>query len=461
MRHDQDHNVWLFTECGLVSFSENDLLSWITQPSHAVTITHYLDNTEGVENTANGGWFTPLTAMTKDGRVLFAMRTGLGVLDPRHLNQNVLPPPVQIEGITADSRETNNVGRVLLPARVRSIRVAYTALSFTAPGKVRFRYKLQGYDTDWSPAVSLREVTYTNLPPGNYQFRVIACNNDGVWNEEGAMLDFRIPPAWFQTIWFRILCVAAAVMIMWSIYRLRLRQIATSISTRFDERLAERTRIARELHDTLRQTIQGSKLVAVNALKNAHDPIRMHRALEQLSEWLVRATDEGRSALHSLRTSATETNDLAAGFLRALEDCRREPSMETAFNVNGNTREMHPIVRDEVYLIGYEAIRNAHAHSAGGRIDVTLIYADDLSLSVRDNGIGIDSVIAESGKDGHFGLPSMRERASRVGGRLTIGTSENHGTEIKIVIPGSIAFTRPRPSPLNRVKTMFDRLNQD
>ena len=179
------------------------------------------------------------------------------------------------------------------------------------------------------------------------------------------------------------------------------------------------------------------------------------------SEWLVRATDEGRAALHSLRTSTIETNDLAAGRRRALEDCRREPSMEAICNVNGDTREMHPIVRDEVYLIGYEAIRDAHAHSAGSRIDVTLTYAKDLSLSVRDNGIGIDSVIAESGKDGHFGLPSMRERAARIGGRLRIQTSANHGTEIKIVIPGSLAFGHPRPSPLDKVKAIFERVDKN
>lgn len=135
--------------------------------------------------------------------------------------------------------------------------------------------------------------------------------------------------------------------------------------------------------------------------------------------------------------------------------------MEAICNVNGDTREMHPIVRDEVYLIGYEAIRNAHAHSAGSRIDVTLTYAKDLSLSVRDNGIGIDSVIAESGKDGHFGLPSMRERAARIGGRLRIQTSANHGTEIKIVIPGSLAFGHPRPSPLDKVKAIFERVDKN
>jgi signal transduction histidine kinase len=220
-------------------------------------------------------------------------------------------------------------------------------------------------------------------------------------------------------------------------------------------------RIARDLHDTLLQTVQGSKLVASNALKNTDDPVRTRRALEQVSEWLIRATEEGRAALHSLRTSTIETNDLAAGLQRALEDCRREPSMETVFNVSGNAREMHPIVRDEIYLIGYEAIRNAHSHSAGSLLDVTLTYAEDLSLSVRDNGIGIDSATSTAGKDGHFGLPSVRERATRIGGRLTIETSANHGTEVKIVIPGSLAFSRPRPSPFDKVKTLFDWVNKN
>jgi signal transduction histidine kinase/ligand-binding sensor domain-containing protein len=461
MRHDQDHNVWLYTECGLVSFSENDLLSWITQPSHIVTVTHYLDSTEGVENNANGGWFTPLTALTRDGRILFAMRTGLGVLDPRHLNQNVLPPPVHIEGVTADDREIGNTGRALLAARVHSVHLAYTALSYAVPRKVRFRYKLQGYDTDWSPPVSNREVTYTNLPPGNYEFRVIACNNDGVWNNEGATLDFRIPPAWFQTIWFRTLCWGAAIMMLWCIYRLRIRQIAAAMSGRFDERLAERTRIARELHDTLLQTIQGSKLVAANALKNTHDPVRTQRALEKLSEWLGRATEEGRAALHSLRTSTTETNELAAGLRQALESCSGESSMVAEFKLNGDAREMHPIVRDEVYLIGYEAIRNAYMHSAGGRVHVELTYGDYLSLCIRDNGSGIDPSIAVSGKAGHFGVPSMRERAARIGARLTIETTSNSGTEVKIVVPGNLAFSKARPSPLDKIRTAIHRRNEN
>src|SRR5262249_44744593 len=154
----RDHNVWLYTECGLVGFSENELTSWIAQPSHTIAIAHYLDNTDGVLNVAFTAWYTPQTAMTTDGRILF-VATGVSILDPRNLNQNALPPPVHIEGITADEREVTRSEHVSLSVRVRSVHIAFTALSFTAPRKVRFRYKLQGYDTDWSQPVSLREAT--------------------------------------------------------------------------------------------------------------------------------------------------------------------------------------------------------------------------------------------------------------------------------------------------------------
>ena len=462
MQRDQNHQVWLYTGCGLVSFSEQDLSSWVDQPSYSVKITNHLDNTDGVENIAIGGWYAPQSSMTKDGRILFAMRTGLGVLDPLHLNQNALPPPVHIEGIITDGLKIENNGRASLPVNAGVIHITYTALSFAAPRKVRFRYRLEGYDKDWSPPVSLREVTYTNLPPRDYSFRVIACNDDGVWNSEGATMHFQIPPAWFQTMWFHALCLALAMILTWGLYRLRVRQIASAMSARFDERLAERTRIARELHDTFLQTIQGSKLVAVNALKNhSQDPIRTRRALEQLSEWLLRATEEGRAALHSLRTSTTETNELAAALRQALDSCSDESSMVAEFKLNGEAREMHPIVRDEVYLIGYEAIRNAYMHSAGSRLHVQLTYDDYLSLSIRDDGTGIDPSIAVAGKAGHFGVSSMRERAARIGARLTIETTWDSGTEMKIVVPGKLAFSKARPSPLDKIKAVIHRRNEN
>jgi signal transduction histidine kinase len=166
----------------------------------------------------------------------------------------------------------------------------------------------------------------------------------------------------------------------------------------------------------------------------------MRGALEQLSVWLGRATEEGRAALNSLRTSTTEKNDLAAAFQRAIEECRIGTSIEASFSVVGEVSEMHPIVRDEVYRIGYEATRNACVHSQATQLQVELKYAEDLVLRIRDNGVGIDPAFVSGGRQGHFGLQGMRERADRIMAKLTVETSRIAGTEIKLVVPGSIIY---------------------
>jgi signal transduction histidine kinase len=209
----------------------------------------------------------------------------------------------------------------------------------------------------------------------------------------------------------------------------------------------ERTRLARDLHDTFLQTVQGSKLVIDAALKQSADPSRMRAALEQLSIWLERATEEGRAALNSLRASTTETNDLADAFRRAIEECRIENAMESSFSVVGETREMHPIVRDEVYRIGYEAIRNACVHSQASKLHVTLTYHEELGVCVLDNGVGMDTLVADHGKEGHFGLKGMRERAARIAGKLTVTTSPASGTEVKLVVPGKIIYRKMTSDP--------------
>jgi signal transduction histidine kinase len=216
--------------------------------------------------------------------------------------------------------------------------------------------------------------------------------------------------------------------------------------------------MARELHDTFLQTIQGSKLVADQALRPSTDLIEMRRAMEQLSAWLGQATQEGRAALNSLRTATTRTNDLAEALRRVTEDGGIPRSMGVTFSVLGDAREMHPIVRDEIYRIGYEAIRNACTHSGASRLQVELRYADDLALRVLDNGTGIDAAIADRGKDGHFGLQGMRERAARIGGKLTLVSSSNSGTEISLIVPGGIIFRERmlvRRSLVRRIRAIF------
>jgi signal transduction histidine kinase len=218
--------------------------------------------------------------------------------------------------------------------------------------------------------------------------------------------------------------------------------------------------MARELHDTFLQTIQGSKLVADDALDPSTDLVRMRHAMKQLSVWLEQATREGRAALNSLRTSTTQKNDLAEAFRRATENGLMPGSMQATFSVVGDAKEMHPIVRDEVYRIGYEAIRNAYKHSQASRLDVELRYRQDLALRVRDNGVGIDPSTAALGKDGHFGLRGMRERAARIGGKLTLVSSVNSGTEITVVVPGDIVFQKRSASPFEKLKALLRRMGR-
>src|SRR5262249_9655670 len=306
----------------------------------------------------------PVVSKSPDGRLWFANASFLQMIDPRRSYVNTVPPPVRIEALVADGKQYATVALARLPPLPRQIEIDYTALSFKSPRRVLFRYKLEGQDADWRDAGLRRQALYNDLRPGSYRFRVIASNDSGVWNEAGAALDFRIEPAWFQTRLFFVAVGIGALLVASALYRMRVRQIARTMTARFEERLAERTRVARDIHDTLLQTVQGRKLVADHALKNASDHGQLVHAVEQLAEWLARANKEGRAALDALRASTSEPNDLADAFRRALDECRVLGNMDVELSVLGDARDLHPVVRDEIYRIGYEAIRNSCRHSA-------------------------------------------------------------------------------------------------
>ena len=438
-----DGDVWLNGSRGIARIPAEEVRRALEDPVHRVRFRRF-DAEDGLAGTAQQHGPFPTAIEASDGRLWFSTSAGVFWVDPGRLSKDDTAPPVAIRSVEVDTERFLPSAGLLLPAGTTSLRIAYTALSLSIPTRVQFRYRLEGVDDDWHDAGPRREAFYNSLGPGTYVFRVAACNGDGVWNEEGATLAFVIAPTWFQTAWFRLLCMVAALFVVWSLYRMRMRQIAARLGALFDERLAERTRLARELHDTLLQTIQGSKMVADDALENS-DPVVVRRAMERLSLWLGQAVDEGRAALNSLRTSTTEQNDLAEAFRRAAESCAADASITVRFAVTGESRDMHPIVRDEVYRIGYEAIRNACTHAKASRLGVELTYGRDLSVCVGDNGVGIEPSVAAAGKEGHFGLIGMRERASSIGANLTLASSATKGTTVTLVVPGEVAF-RGSPS---------------
>jgi signal transduction histidine kinase/ligand-binding sensor domain-containing protein len=462
MRRDQDQNVWLLTECGLVGFPENDLAAWIAESSRSVKITHYLDNTEGVENTPGGGWYTPLTAPTRDGRILFAMRTGLGVLDPRHLNQNDLPPPVQIGAITADGRKIGETSGASLPAKTGAIHIAYAALSFAAPRKVLFRYKLQGYDKDWSPPVSLREVTYTNLPPGNYSFRVIASNNSGVWNELGAAAEFTILPAFYQTRWFLFLCAIALIGLFWLGLRWRVKRVAAAIRERAEVRADERVRIARDLHDTLLQGVQGLMLhfhVAAQELpEGSRTRASMDRALRTADHILM----EGRDRVTRLRADDLTHVDLAEAFKAVAADLDHEQGVRFSLKIEGRAEDVVPPVLHELYYIGREAIVNAFRHSKATEISASLHCGPKtVEFAVADNGCGFDLFAQQTNpRKGHWGLPGMKERADAIGAVFKCLSTPSKGTRVTVAVAARRAY-RTRSSPHEAANPRLESASKD
>jgi signal transduction histidine kinase/ligand-binding sensor domain-containing protein len=446
---DDDHAFWLYTACGLLRIERSDLDAWVADPKRTIQSTVF-DSSDGVRSLAVGGHYSPQVTKSSDGKLWFTGDDGVSVVDPRNLHLNKLPPPVHVEQFIADRQAYDASGQVRLPPLIRDLEINYTALSLVAPEKILFRYKLEGYDRDWQDVGNRRQAFYTNLPPRNYRFRVMACNNSGVWNEAGTYFDFTIAPAYYQTTWFRVLLAIALLMLLGAIYQLRLRQVARQFNMRIEERVAERTRIARDLHDTLLQSIQGLllKFHAVMYLL----PDRPEEARERLGgviDQTEEALAEGRDAVQGLRESTVVTNDLARAIVALGEELAAHQPTETRsdlrIHVEGQSRDLAPLVRDDVNRIAGEALRNAFRHAQARRIEVEFHYdRRQLRLRIRDDGKGIDPKLLDgAGREGHFGLTGMRERAELVGGNLAIWSELDSGTEIELIIPASFAYAKP------------------
>jgi len=451
---DEDRALWLYTACGLARIAGEDLAAWIADPRRRVA-PRVWGGADGVPLLAmTPAYFNPPVATGPDGKLWFVSGADVQVIDPGHLPFNALPPPVRIETLVADQKPYTVGEGLRLPPLVRDISIEFSALSLVDPKSMQFRYKLEGYDSDWHDTIDRRLASYTNLPPGNYRFRVTASNNDGVWNEEGARLGFSILPAFYQTPWFRLACVLLSFGLAWGAFHLRLRMRVRRLQRQFDAaleaRVAERTRIARDLHDTLLQRFHGL-LLQFQAASNLlpHRPRESKSVLEGAIDQVAEAITEGRDAVQGLRASVLETNNLALSLRACAEELAKEhdPAPATHIDVRGASRELHPLVRDETFRIASEALRNAFCHAQATRIDVQISYEErQLCVRVRDDGKGIDAEVLRTGrKDGHFGLSGMRERAELVGGQLAVHSAPGQGTVVEFTTPGARAYLRTPP----------------
>ncbi len=440
---DKEKRWWLNTQCGVVEFSDSDLQRWRDDPG-VVIETRVYDVLDGARPSSRSPFNS--AAISPDGRVWFVNSGVVQMLDPSRLSQKALSAQTYIESVVVDRKEFPASGSIELAPHPRDLQINYTSPTFLIPQRVKFRYRLNGYDREWHDAGTRRQAFYTDLPPGNYSFLVMACNSDGVWNDTAARLDFFIAPAFYQTTWFRVACVVLLLALLWAAYQIRIRRLAHQFSMTLEARVSERTRIARELHDTLLQSFQGLLLRFQSASKILPErPVEAKQRLDSALDQAAEAITEGRDAVQGLRSSAFETNDLANGITAIAEELTSDPSALTSpaidMEVEGVPRNLNPVVRDEAYRIAGEALRNAFRHAQARRITVEIRYDKrQFRLRVRDDGKGLDEETVRRQPAGHFGLHGMRERAEIVGGRLEVRSRLDSGTEVELNIPGTIAY---------------------
>jgi signal transduction histidine kinase/ligand-binding sensor domain-containing protein len=456
-----DGDLWLNGRFGIVHIAATELER--NRLDHAYRVHgEAFDAFDGV--IGSSAMLRPLPTATEaaDGTLWFATSAGIYGIDPARRAHNRMPPPVLIRALTVGDRTIEPIPGLTLPTYTTAVRFDYVGLSLTAAEKVRYRYRLDSVDTDWRELTATRQALYTNLRPGHYTFRVIAANNDGVWNESGASLVFLIPPAFVQTGWFIALCVAGAAVAVWALVRLRVRQIRRRLEERMEDRLNERTRIARELHDSLLQGFQGLmfRLQAVKQLlpERPGDAAGFLESAMQLGD---QAIGEGRDAVQDLRSSSSDDRDLVTSLsalgaeLGAGIDSASKPECRVV--VEGRPRELTAIVRNEAYRIAREAVSNVYQHAKASHIEIEATFGDaDLTIRVRDDGVGLDpQILARGQRAGHWGLPGMRERSESFGGRFRVWSEENAGTEVELRIPARVAYAQPPVSIFSRLRSLF------
>jgi len=437
MEEDKNGSLWIATSGSVLRVNRDRLIGGGLKDAE-VREYGFADGLRGIE-----GVKRHRTVVTDSlGQIWFSLNRGLSVVDPVRLTGSSAPAIIHVEAVSADGTAVDLRGHVRIPSASQRITFSFAGLSLSVPERVKYRYLLEGFDPGWSEAVSMREAAYTNLAPGHYRFRVMASNSDGVWNSEEAVISFEIEPMFWQTVWFRVLLGIALILVLLAFYQLRLHQLTRQLNVRFEERLAERTRIAQELHDTLLQGLLSASMQLHVVVDNLPDNSTTKPRLSRVLQLMGQVIDEGRNAVRGLRsTNSINSLNLEQAFSLIQEELGLQEPVDFRVIVEGHTRPLRPIIRDEVYRIGREALVNAFRHSRAKSVEIEVEYmSNSLRILVRDDGCGIDSQVLRSGRDGHWGLSGMRERADRIGARLKVRSRLATGTEVELSVPGPVAF---------------------
>jgi signal transduction histidine kinase/ligand-binding sensor domain-containing protein len=443
MAEDKSGRFWIATSGHVLRVPRDKLLSGVVT---AADVREYgqadgLESTQGVKRSRS-------VVSDSAGRIWISLSSGLSVVNPSQITDNSVPALSHIEAITADDNTVNVAASVRIPPSPRRITFEYTGLSLAAPGRIRFRYFLENFDSSWSQPVAAREAVYTNLGPGSYRFRLVASNSEGLWNGPETAITLNVAPAYYQTYWFQLSSIAAFLGVFWMLYQLHIRQLTHQFNIRMEERVAERTRIARDLHDTLLQTLHGL-MFRFQAARNmfARRPEEAMEALDGAIRRTEEAIVESRDAIKDLRLERAASTDLAELLTATGQDL--ETSVDATVNrptfrliVKGERHDLSLGIQDEVYRIGRELLRNAFQHAHARQIEAEIRYDDGaLTLLVRDDGNGMDpKVLKEGGRPGHWGLPGIRERAKQIRAQIDFWSENRAGTEVQLTVPGKVAY---------------------
>jgi ligand-binding sensor domain-containing protein/signal transduction histidine kinase len=360
--------------------------------------------------------------------------------------------PVTLSPGSPLKKAVNYTDTITLSHSQNIFSIGFSALSYFNAATNRYRYILEGLDQKWNEVGSdQRLASYTTLPTGTYMFHVQGASRRGPWSEPGAQLRIQILPPWWATRWFQITCLVLILLLVWSVHRYHLHQLTIQFNIRLDERVTERTRIARELHDSLLQGFQGL-IFHLQAVRNLLPgrPSEAVRALDIALERGDKAIAEGRDTVSDLRQSIVGESDIAQALAALVEELAPQsgpgsvPSVRVL--VEGEQQELNPMVRDEIYRIAREALRNAFSHAKAQKIEAEITYGDsEFLLHVRDDGNGIDPKVANQGaRAGHWGVAGMRERGKSLGGKLEVWSEVGAGTEVELTVPGAIAYGKSK-----------------
>jgi ligand-binding sensor domain-containing protein/signal transduction histidine kinase len=424
--------LWLTSSRGIVRVLAADLLACGAESACAPRITAY-GSSDGLPTQEISSSGHPGAWKMADGQLWFATRKGVAIVNPLDLRENHTPPPVVIERFTVDDKEDHSLGsEAVIPPGHSRYAFEYAGLSFCAPSKVHYRYILEGFDKQWTQAGSRRNAYYTNLPPRHYRFRVQASNEDGIWNDQEAEFSFVIRPPFYRTLWFLVLATLLLIILIFAAYRIRVRVIRSQ----FDAILAERNRIAREIHDTLAQGFVG---VSVQLELTAHLLAQSHvqEASQQVdrTRTLVReGLADARRSIWDLRADSTQAT-LPVRLTHLAEQSSTE-HLKTKAEITGTYRVLAPSFENEVLRIAQEALANVVRHSGATDVGLNLRYhPSELTLTISDNGRGFQADNTTLPAMGHFGLQGMRERAVQIGGTLNVISSPEDGTTVTLRAP--------------------------